>query len=85
LEFGYHRMDLANMESQVHCPYCITAYGFREMILKAGAEYVCPSCGHAALQGSHKFECTCARCRTLMIEVEKLAFSLRKVGIHLSK
>ena len=78
-------MDLANMESQVHCPYCITAYGFRQMILQAGAEYVCSSCGHAAVRGSHKFECSCARCRSLMIEVEKLAFSLRKVGIHLSK
>jgi hypothetical protein len=55
------------------------------MILNAGGEYVCPSCGHAAVRGSHEFECSCARCRTMTIEVEKLSLSLRRVGIHLGK
>jgi len=78
-------MGLVNMESEVHCPYCSTAYGFLQMILTTGAEYVCSSCGHVAVRGNHKFECPCVRCRSLTVEVEKLAFSLRKVGIHLSK
>ncbi len=78
-------MALTNMELEVHCPYCINAYGFWEMILKAGGEYVCPNCGHEAVRGSHKFECSCARCRTLTVEIEKLAFSLKRVGMHLSK
>ena len=26
-------MALTNMELEVHCPYCINAYGFRQMIL----------------------------------------------------
>lgn len=41
--FGYQRMALTNMELEVHCPYCIAAYGFRQMILNTGGEHVCPT------------------------------------------
>ncbi len=78
-------MALTNMELEVHCPYCINAYGFRQMILNTGGEHVCPTCGHVAVRGNHNFACSCARCRSLTVDVEKLVLSLRKVGIHLSK
>ena len=74
-----------NMELEVHCPYCITAYGFRQMILNTDGEHVCPGCGHVAVRGNQELKCSCTRCRSMTRDVEKLVLSLRKVGIHLSK
>jgi len=63
------------MHASLHCPYCVKADGFRELIKKAGGEYVCSACGHSANPDDTEWRCCCARCQGMNLYIENAGYS----------
>jgi transcription initiation factor IIE alpha subunit len=58
------------MHCKIHCPYCITAYGFRELTKQTAGVFECPTCGHVVYPDDASAQCSCPRCRSMTIYIE---------------
>jgi len=59
-----------------HCPYCITAFGFRVMARKPSGAYSCSHCDHTSRPDDDEYRCACSRCRNMTLYIED-AYSVR--------
>ena len=66
---GWHTSTVMKTDTEVHCSYCITAFGFRRMTQNTGGEFVCPACGHVVEPRDAEFRCACPRCRSMTINI----------------
>ena len=64
-----HTSPVMKTDTEVHCLYCITAYGFRRMVQNPRGEFVCSTCGHLVEPRDAEFRCACARCRSMTVNV----------------
>jgi len=63
------------MSRRMHCPYCVTPDGFRELMKKEGGEYVCSTCGHSVYPEGAESRCCCSRCVSITIYVKHSGYS----------